>query len=172
MRWSIRLFILCCGMALLGACRAITVDGQFDDESRQLAIAQLKPGRSVIAGEAFMRRMSGRPVTASGERMLLFPATPYADRWFRSVFGGRHFNSLYFDVIPTNTDAEFVRLARQTKTDMSGKFYFTDLRPGRYWLITRVTWYEPGYYFPSGGVIADEIIVPEKGTVDYILSEF
>jgi hypothetical protein len=157
-----------CFLVLLAACQmspAVPIGTAFD---RAAAEYVLKTGTGRIDGEAFLRRDYGRLVTAAGERVFLIPATSYAVERFERMFGGDR-RSYYGNPVD-EPPPEYLTYRRETKVDMSGKFAFENLAPGRYIVATRVFWTEPKSFVTHGGAMYDVVDVRTDETATAIIS--
>lgn len=154
-------------LAILGlpACQAARIESAFDPVQAEFA---LKRGRGRIDGQAFLRRDYGKLVTAAGERVFLIPATTYTVERFNSMFGG-DMRSYYGNTVEDPPET-YYRYRRETKVDMTGKFSFEGLAPGRYIVATRVFWTEPRSYLTRGGAIYDIVDVKNDETAEIIIS--
>ncbi|MCO4055127.1 MAG: carboxypeptidase regulatory-like domain-containing protein [Bosea sp.] len=153
---------------ILTACQTVTIDSQFDIRQAQTA---LEPGTNRIEGNAFLRQRGGSVVTAAGEVVRLIPATRYAEERFQKIYGGNKFAPLLFANRTENTNADYIRLTRETKADAQGNFQFENVKPGRYIVMTRVVWAVPGSSLPEGGSIFDYVeIRGERQTVKTVIS--
>ena len=128
----------------------------------------LKEGKGQIEGQAFLRRDNGRLVTAAGERVFLLPATAYAAERFDRMFGGERRSYYGAEVEPP--PEEYYRYRRETKVDMSGRFTFEKVAPGRYIVATRIFWTEPKSFLTHGGAVYDTVEVKADETATAILS--
>lgn len=130
----------------------------------------LKKGDAKIEGEAFLRRDLGRIVTGAGEKVFLVPATSYTLERFDLMFRGS--KRAYSGIAIEDTPSDYYTYRRDTKMDMSGKFVFENVAPGRYIVATRVVWTESEGYitFPQGGAVYDVITVEPGETAKVILS--
>ena len=153
-------------MALIAGCQAaIPIRAEFDAAG---AAYVLKQGTGRIEGQAFLRRDYGRLVTAAGERVFLIPATTYAVERFDSMFGG-DLRSYYGNGVD-DPPADYYRYRRETKVDMTGKFAFENLAPGRYIVATRIFWTEPKSLLTRGGAVYDTVEVKKDETTAAIIS--
>lgn len=128
----------------------------------------LKPGTGQIDGQAFLRRDYGRLVTAAGERVFLVPATAYTVERFARMFGGDR-RAYYGNDVDAPPD-DYYRFRRETKVDMTGRFSFEKLAPGRYIVATRIFWTEPKSYLTHGGAVYDIVDVKQDETTTAIIS--
>lgn len=106
--------------------RLLTPTAAFDPVA---AKAALQPGRSVIRGQA-CGHWNGAVAYASGATVLLYPATPHLEqvvRLGRSARPGR--DRVVAD--PALTEARMQAIA-----DERGQFQFSQMRPGRYYVVT------------------------------------
>ncbi len=166
---SRRIAVLLAAAALIAACqqtRVIAVGETFDPKA---AAAALAPGDNTIRGSAFSRKLSSTIVPAAGEVVRLVPANAYSDARIKAFYGDSKMADGTKRVDFADTHPEYVALTRTTKADKKGDFEFERVRPGRYYLITRVFWTERGVF--NGLHIYDEVTVRGSGqTVDVILS--
>ncbi len=157
------------GATLLGACQTtVQVQSRFDPKPAEAA---LLAGTNTIKGSAFMRKKSGTVVPAAGEVVYLIPATPYADERFAKLFPRGKLNPATGARATEQTDPDYARLMRTTKANKTGSFEFENVKPGSWYVSTRVTWYEPRESLPSGGAIYDRIeINGQDQVVEVIVS--
>ena len=127
-----------------------------------------KPGTGRVEGQAFLRRDYGRLVTAAGERVFLIPATAYAVERFSKMFGG-DYRSYYGNAVE-DPPAAYYDDRRETKVEMTGKFLFENVAPGRYIVATRVFWTEPKSFFTFGGAMYDIVDVRNDETTAAVIS--
>lgn len=137
----------------------------FDPKAAEFAS---RPGTGVVDGQAFLRRDYGRVVTAAGERVFLIPATAYAVERFGKMFDGEY-RSYYGRSVEAPPD-DYYRYRRETKVDMSGRFTFDKVPPGRYIVATRIFWTEPKSFFTHGGAMYDLVEVKNEETTNAIIS--
>ena len=164
----IRVVGLCAVSVILAGCQlgpTASIDSKFDPRAAEYA---LKAGKGRIDGQAFLKRDYGRLVTAAGERVFLIPATAYAVERFDRMFGGDRRS--YYGNSVEEPPPEYLSYRRETKVDMSGKFAFENLAPGRYIVATRVFWTEPKSFFTHGGAMYDVVEVKNDETTTAIIS--
>lgn len=151
--------------ACVSGCQTAQISKTFDPQAGEYI---LKKGTGTVDGQAFLRRDYGRLVTAAGERVFLIPATGYAVERFSAMFGGDMRS--YYGTPVEDPPPEYYRLRRETKVDMSGKFTFADVAPGRYIVATRIFWTEPHSYLTRGGAIYDVVEVKNDVVTQAIIS--
>jgi hypothetical protein len=110
-------------------------------------------GTATLSGQAFRTTRGGDVKHAAGRTVTLDPKTPYAEEWFRRY--GSDVDR--FAELPG--DPRFAAARRTATADAEGKFTFTDLPPGTYYVRSTVTWKAPGVITTQGGVVCDEVSV-------------
>lgn len=118
-------------------------------------------GDSSIEGQAFLRQRGGGVVTCAGQRVLLFPDTPYFQEVVSIASGGGK------PATPPGPDA--VAVTRNTMCDAEGRFRFSALPAGSWIVGTEVTW-QVGYE-PQGGAVVRTVTVASGQTVNVLLSD-
>lgn len=156
-------------VSLLGGCQTtVQVQARFDPKPAEIA---LQPGTNTIKGSAFMRKRTAVIVPAAGEIVYLIPSTLYAEERFAKLFPRGKLNPILSSRSADATDPDYVRLMRTTKGDKSGNFTFENVKPGVWFISTRVSWYELRAELPSGGGIYDRIeIKGQDQVVEVIVS--
>ena len=96
---------------------------------RSSAKAALEPGRSVIRGQA-CGTYNGSVAFAAGSKVLLYPATPY---WEQLVRISKKAKPGKDQVVP---DPEAVATRMEATANSKGEFQFSQMKPGRYFLVT------------------------------------
>jgi hypothetical protein len=151
---------------LLGACQTtVQVQSRFDPKPAEIA---LQPGTNTIKGSAFMRKRTAVIVPAAGEIVYLIPATPYAEERFAKLFPRGKLNPILFSRSIDMTDPDYVRLMRTTKGDKGGNFTFENVKPGVWFISTRVR-YELRADLPSGGSIYERVEIKGQDQVVEII---
>jgi hypothetical protein len=153
----------------LGGCQTtVQVQSRFEPKPAETA---LQSGTNTIKGSAFMRKRTGSIVPAAGEIVYLIPATPYAEERFAKLFPRGKLNPIQSSRNADATDPDYVRLMRTTKGDKSGNFSFENVKPGPWFISTRVSWHEPRADVPSGGAIYERVdIKGQDQVVEVIVS--
>lgn len=121
-------------------------------------------GTATVRGQAFLKTRGGDVKTAAGEEVLLNPVTSYSKQWYNvSYLGGRAL---------TEPDPRYAQHIRKTVADGDGRFTFSNVPAGRYYVVARVVWEAPtGYGLAAqGGYVAKEISLEGGETVDVIVT--
>jgi len=96
-------------------------------------------GFGAVNGQAFLKRSDGSVVYAAGSEVYLIPRSTYADAHMNYLFQGRKFNNT---VEQPSTEPAYLSMTKRTKADADGRFTFSLLADGNYYLLTRITWKE------------------------------
>ena len=141
-------------------------------------------GSGSISGQAFLTQAGGGVVKGAGSSVNLDPATTIAAEWWNTEVG------LWANTPPdwslsnveqyshakareswtklTPPSAGFAKARRTTTADADGRFKFSDLPAGKYYITTTVSW-TVGYAY-QGGLIGQVIEVTDGKSADVILS--
>ena len=113
----------------------------FEDEQSRFARRQIDKGTGRVTGYAFFHSRTGRTYTAAGDWVTLIPKTPYAEERMRILYGDGFTRSDFeLKAVPGKPDADYALLTRREKADIHGKFEFTDVMPGRWYVVATVRW--------------------------------
>jgi hypothetical protein len=87
-------------------------------------------GTARICGQAYLSMDDGKHHVASGDRVLLAPATSYTEEAIMvKVKRGRKM---------VDPDPEAMKFEQHTKTDAEGRFCFTGLPAGEYYVVADI----------------------------------
>jgi hypothetical protein len=152
----IHLIILIPVLSLLTACNPLETANRRAEQdrvtviypetifNRQEAEAALGKGTASIEGVMYTRPkngfgfkpLAGEKIYAQSSPVLLFPVTPYLEEWYRL----RKEKENKRTQIGMSQSALTVRLV--VRTDDYGRFKFSNLKPGRYYLLGQLDWNE------------------------------
>ena len=87
-------------------------------------------GTARICGQAYLSLDAGKQHIASGDRVLLAPVTSYTEEAFKvKVMEGQKME---------DPDPKAMKFEKHTKTDDDGRFCFTDLPGGEYYVVADI----------------------------------
>lgn len=90
----------------------------------------LKPGNGVVAGQVLLHTLAGEVRYGAGREVYLNPVTTYSSEWWNeSVVGGREL---------ADGDARARQYERLEIADRQGRFTFSGLPAGEYYLLSLV----------------------------------
>jgi hypothetical protein len=125
----------------------------------------LKTGSGSISGQAFLTQRGGGVVVAAGCEVSVDPVTPTSIEWWKKA-GSKY---VFRDLMPPSTNFQNAR--KTVLADASGKFTFTNLPPGKYFVRTTLTWDVPSIGL-QGGLLAERIEVKESQNTNLILNHY
>lgn len=125
-----------------------------------------KAGTASISGQAFMRQRGGTVIKAAGNEVTLDPAdTTIAKDWWGKAGG-----SFYYQY-STPPSPAFRKHRLTVLADADGKFKFTNLPAGAYFVRTKVTWEVPAAG-TQGGLVGQLVEAKEGKEINVILTSF
>lgn len=132
-------------------------------------------GNSTISGQALMRTVSGDIKTCAGQAVYLTPVTAYSSERVSLLYGGSEsgFKSAKSKIkLEPQAPKEYFESDIKSICDAAGKFEFTKIPNGEYFLIATVTWGIPNQYYTDwqGGGIMQKISVKGENISNLILS--
>jgi hypothetical protein len=126
----------------------------------------LAGGTGVISGQAFLTQRGGGVVKAAGREVTLDPATSVGNEWWAKA--GKFWVQRGY----TPPSPGFSRARRTTVADADGKFKFSNLAAGKYYVRTEVTWEIGGYNPTQGGLVGQLVEVRDGQTTEAILNHY
>lgn len=163
------LFVLLFGCGKVGK-PTITLQNSYDaDATRTL----LENGDATIKGSALLRQAGGGVVTCAGNEVNLIPVTPYSTERISYLYGNttRAFLDPYNQNISgfANDNQEYLASGmKKAMCDAQGYFKFNNIKPGAYYITTRIIW-QAGY-MPEGGGLMQKVDVAKGETKEIVLS--
>jgi hypothetical protein len=101
---------------------------------------------SQLTGTSFSRQRNGRLVFGAGRPVYLDPATRYSAAVFRAIAEHQNRKSFFAAEKESGTvvpDPAMLKCRRTVQADVDGKFTFTDVPPGSYFVSSYVSWIKP-----------------------------
>jgi len=124
----------------------------------------LVAGAGTLTGQAFLSQRGGGVVKAAGQNVVLDPATTLGNEWWGKA------GKKWVHRMLTPPSPAFAKARRTVVADADGKFHFSKLPAGKYYVHTEVTW-DVAYLGVQGGIVGQLIEVPIDGTAEVILNQ-
>lgn len=100
-------------------------------------------GTNELSGQGFLRQQGGNVVTCAGEEVDMVPVAPYSSERIGGLYGNTtkgYVDPLFAPQIPP-AETGYVESWLKSQCDAQGKFRFSNLPDGDYFLVTQVIWY-------------------------------
>jgi len=123
-RWIVLLLV---ALLMMSCTRTYDRQAEFNPEEYAPYVGT---GMARVCGQAYLNMEDGKPHVASGDRVLLAPATSYTEEAIMvKVTRGRKM---------VDPDPEAMKFEQHTKTDEEGRFCFTGLPAGEYYVVADI----------------------------------
>jgi hypothetical protein len=121
-------------------------------------------GTGTITGQVVVRGTEGQTQPAQGSQVSLNPVTSYSTEWWnRTVVGGLNLRS---------ADEREQKYLRTAVTDAGGRFMFSDLPRGEYFVVAALnTGAAAGSSGPGSSMVGQRVHVTEGGKVELVLND-
>lgn len=133
------------------------------DEAEYSALQ--KTGSGTIKGQVFAKTVGGEVKKGAGNNVVLFPATKYGtQRYTEQILRGK--------LAATEEDPRYIQYVKVQVADADGRFTFTSIPPGRYYIVSHIVWEAPMRYGPEtqGGKVAAMIDVRNDDITEIMLA--
>ena len=154
---------------VLSGCATTTPPPQWNPvtESAEAEYASyFNAGTATLLGQAFLTTQGGRVIRAAGRTVTLDPATSTGKEWWGKA------GKLWVHRALTPPSAAFAKARRTAVADADGKFKFSGLPMGKYYVRTEVTWEIGGYNPTQGGLVGHLIEIQDGETKEVVLNQF
>lgn len=126
----------------------------------------LRNGTGSVIGQAFLTQSGGGVVKAAGRTVTLDPATTVGNEWWGKA------GKLWVYRALTPSSPRFTNARRTTVADADGRFKFSELPAGKYYVRTEVTWEIGGYYPTQGGLVGQLVEVRDGKVSEVVLNQY
>ena len=156
-------------VALLAGCVSLTPPPKWNpvsDVSEAEYQPFLKDGTGTLTGQAFLTQRGGGVVKAAGRTVTLDPATSVGNEWWGKA------GKIWMHHNLTPPSPGFAKARRTKVADADGRFKFSDLPAGKYYVLTEVTW-EIGDYNPTQGGLVGQVVEIRDGQItEVVLNQY
>jgi len=119
-------------------------------------------GEQVVSGQAFLTTNGGDVKRAAGVEINLNPVTSYSDQFFEYHCKGK--GAL------TKADSRYLKYIKTEIGDADGRFKFSNVAEGDYYLVTTIKWMLPNGNW-SGGLVCRKVTVAANQENNFILTK-
>lgn len=123
-------------------------------------------GNSTLAGQAFLTQQNGGVVKAAGRTVTLDPSTSVGNEWWGKA------GKTYVHRTLTPSSPNFHKARKTVIADADGKFKFSNLAPGKYYVCTEVTWEVGGYFPTQGGRVGQLVEIKDGQAAEVVLNQY
>ena len=175
MNGSLRSALLLGSAVLLASgCASRPVEVRAVPDARDVATCPSGAG-APLTGTSFSRQRNGRLVFGAGRPVYLDPATRYSAAVFRAIAEHQNKKSFFAAEKESGTvvpDPAMLKCRRTVQADAEGRFAFTDVPPGTWFVSSYVSWIKPdGEREWVGMWNLSPVVIPADGkAVDVVLS--
>jgi hypothetical protein len=157
-------------VAPLTACAPTIMQASLAPSDVTLAATMLEAGTGSVRGSALLRQRGGVVVTCAGNDVYLVPGTSSAQSEMRRIFGGDAGYQMRGGAPITGGGTIVVapQPNRKATCDAQGFFRFANVRPGKWYVITDVTWLSGDS--TQGGSLLGSADVVEGKEAELVLS--
>jgi hypothetical protein len=148
--------------ALAGCVAAPKITSTFNPSEAAFIHQQ---GKGSIKGQAFLRRNDGMVVYAAGSDVFLIPKTTYSSERMAALYRGGKMNKF---VPSPEAPPGYAEAARSTKANGEGRFEFSSLADGDYFVVTQVQWMVGN--LPQGGALMEPVSMRNGAAVEIIMT--
>lgn len=92
-----------------------------------------KKGTGIVKGDVFAKTVGGDVKKGSGSNVYLMPATTFGDQRYKEAF-------VNGAVATVDADPRHGENVKKVQADIDGKFQFTEITTGKYYVFSSVFW--------------------------------
>lgn len=157
--------VLCAVVAILAGC-AIPQQKTYEPLPFNAAEYEALPktGTGVVRGQVFLKTRGGDVKKGAGSQVILSPSTSLSDQsYIEGYMKGRK---------PRTHGTETQAYWRRTVADADGRFEIRDMPPGKFYVMSEVSWEAPTQFglAKQGGIIIVPVLVENGKTAQVVVT--
>ena len=133
----------------------------------------LEEGTGTLKGSAFLQRRDGMLVTCAGNLVSIFPVGTYSSERISNIYGnldsGRTTFNIWTSTRVDEADQQYLIYSKEKKCDVDGKFSFTNLAAGSYFVVSKVEW-SVSDYSNEGGYLMKRVLVNDDEISEIVMN--
>jgi hypothetical protein len=166
----VHLILLAISFMFAGCATSVNIPppqwNQSTDQTESEYRPYLSDGDASISGQAFLTTRGGSVIKGAGKTVTLDPATSTGNEWWGKA------GIIYVHRALTPPSAAFQNARRTTTADADGRFKFSNIPAGKYYVRTEVTWEIGGDNPTQGGIVGQALEVKSNQNKEVILNTF
>ena len=126
-----------------------------------------------LEGSAFLRQRNGVVQSCAGSGVSLIPRTNYADERMGFIYGNLEGGLWVRDISSTGSskmEAGYSEDTKETVCDVEGRFSFSEVPSGEWYVVTQVVWETPGRV-TQGGPVMRRVQVKENENTTVVVTQ-
>lgn len=142
-------------------------------------LPKIDSGTSTVQGQAFLKTMDGTVKYAAGNEVIIAPVTSYTNQFYKdyyipskSSWAASYDAAAYWNGVP-KADSRFKKYYLSTQADGEGRFEFTNVASGKYYINGWIIWMIPSGSYTTraqGGVLMKKVQVEEGKDLKVVLA--
>lgn len=134
--------------------------------------ALAKAGTGIVKGQVFGKTVGGDVKKGAGEIVHLLPATKFREQWFTEQY-------TFSRPASASSDPRHQQFDKSKTADGDGKFEFTDVPPGTYYVMSKISWEtissnqylrRAGVLDTQGGKVIRKVVVKDGAVTEAMLN--
>lgn len=123
----------------MSGCMKVQKKIRISEPYKEADLLEYSHGKSTISGQGFKTQRNGGVVTCAGQKVTMYPGTPFLLQILKVHFSGD--KVLYNNQEQKDGINKTLTYLKETQCDAQGNFIFKDIALGSWVIETTVSWY-------------------------------